>query len=42
VTLAHPNTILALSPGPSTPQQAGNMLPLIQRLKQKVRMIGIV
>ncbi|AWB53851.1 aminodeoxychorismate/anthranilate synthase component II [Pasteurella multocida] len=41
VTLAQPDTILALSPGPSTPQQAGNMLPLIQRLKQKVRMIGI-
>ncbi|WP_424410343.1 aminodeoxychorismate/anthranilate synthase component II [Pasteurella sp. PK-2025] len=39
--LNQPNTILALSPGPGNPQQAGNMLPLIQRLKEKVPMIGI-
>lgn len=41
LALAQPNTILALSPGPGNPQQAGNMLPLIQRLKGKVPMIGI-
>ncbi len=39
--LAQPDTILALSPGPGTPAEAGNMLPLIQRLKHKVPMIGI-
>lgn len=36
-----PNSILALSPGPGTPQEAGILLPLIQRLKHKVPMIGI-
>ena len=39
--LAQPDTILALSPGPGTPAEAGNMLPLIHRLKHKVPMIGI-
>ncbi|HDR1022779.1 TPA: aminodeoxychorismate/anthranilate synthase component II [Pasteurella multocida] len=39
--LKQPNMILALSPGPGNPQQAGNMLPLIQRLKDKVPIIGI-
>ncbi|MFC0308456.1 aminodeoxychorismate/anthranilate synthase component II [Gallibacterium trehalosifermentans] len=38
---AQPNTILALSPGPGNPQQAGNMLPLIQALKDHCPMIGI-
>lgn len=41
IALAQPDTILALSPGPGTPAEAGNMLPLIQRLKRKVPMIGI-
>lgn len=40
-TLSQPNTLLALSPGPGNPQQAGNMLPLIHRLKDKVPIIGI-
>lgn len=39
--LATPNTIIALSPGPGNPSQAGNMLPLIQALQGKVPMIGI-
>lgn len=38
---AQPNTILALSPGPGSPSEAGNMLPLIQALVGKVPMIGI-
>ena len=29
--LAQPDTILALSPGPGTPNEAGNMIPLIKR-----------
>lgn len=36
-----PDTILALSPGPGTPSEAGNMLPLIQALLGKVPMLGI-
>ncbi|RIY33864.1 anthranilate synthase component II [Psittacicella melopsittaci] len=36
-----PQTILALSPGPGTPAQAGNMLALIQALKDKLPIIGI-
>lgn len=39
--LAQPNTLLALSPGPGTPAQAGNLLPLIQRLKGKIAILGI-
>lgn len=33
--LSLPDCILALSPGPGDPQQAGILLPLIQRLKIK-------
>ena len=36
-----PNTVLALSPGPGTPQEAGILLPLIQRLKNTIPIIGI-
>ncbi|PVX33452.1 anthranilate synthase component II [Pasteurella langaaensis DSM 22999] len=36
-----PNHILALSPGPGTPAQAGNMLALIERVKNEVPIIGI-
>ncbi|ABR74631.1 glutamine amidotransferase [Actinobacillus succinogenes] len=36
-----PQTILALSPGPGTPAEAGNMLPLIQRVKKDIPLIGI-
>ncbi|AAU37757.1 MULTISPECIES: aminodeoxychorismate/anthranilate synthase component II [Basfia] len=36
-----PDTILALSPGPGTPAEAGNMLALIQRVKSAVPIIGI-
>ncbi|MDG2947716.1 aminodeoxychorismate/anthranilate synthase component II [Bisgaard Taxon 10/6] len=36
-----PDTILALSPGPGTPTEAGNMLPLIRRVKNSVPIIGI-
>lgn len=36
-----PNTILALSPGPGTPQEAGNMMALIQAVKNDVPIIGI-
>lgn len=39
--LAQPNTIVALSPGPGNPAEAGNLLPLIQQLKHKVAIIGI-
>ena len=35
------NHILALSPGPGTPAQAGNMLALIERVKSAVPIIGI-
>ncbi|MDA3977485.1 MULTISPECIES: aminodeoxychorismate/anthranilate synthase component II [Gallibacterium] len=38
---SQPNTILALSPGPGNPQQAGNMLPLIQAVKDRCPIIGI-
>ncbi|OOR98034.1 anthranilate synthase component II [Canicola haemoglobinophilus] len=41
VTLAEKNTILALSPGPGNPAQAGILLPLIEKLKGKVAMLGI-
>ncbi|VEH66904.1 anthranilate synthase component TrpG [Rodentibacter pneumotropicus] len=37
-----PETILALSPGPGTPTEAGILLPLIERLKDKIPIIGIV
>ena len=36
-----PNHILALSPGPGTPAEAGNMLTLIERVKNAVPIIGI-
>lgn len=36
-----PETILALSPGPGTPAEAGILLPLIERLKSHVPIIGI-
>ena len=36
-----PNTVLALSPGPGTPQEASILLPLIQRLKNTIPIIGI-
>ena len=36
-----PNTVLALSPGPGTPQEAGILLPLIQRLKNTIPILGI-
>ena len=32
---------MALSPGPGTPQEAGILLPLIQRLKNTIPIIGI-
>ncbi|TCP95385.1 anthranilate synthase component II [Cricetibacter osteomyelitidis] len=41
LALAEPNTILALSPGPGNPAEAGNLLPLIKSLADKVPMIGI-
>jgi len=34
-----PDTILALSPGPGTPAEAGILLPLIERLKNDVQAI---
>ncbi|MDU8924842.1 aminodeoxychorismate/anthranilate synthase component II [Pasteurellaceae bacterium LIM206] len=40
-TARAPDTILALSPGPGTPAQAGNMPMLIQRVKNDVPIIGI-
>ena len=36
-----PNTVLALSPEPGTPQKADILLPLIQRLKNTIPIIGI-
>ena len=36
-----PDTVLALSPGPGTPAEAGILLPLIERLKNQVPIIGI-
>ncbi|TNH08937.1 aminodeoxychorismate/anthranilate synthase component II [Testudinibacter sp. TR-2022] len=39
--LAEPDTLVALSPGPGNPSEAGNLLPLIRELKGKVPMIGI-
>ncbi|KAE9530362.1 aminodeoxychorismate/anthranilate synthase component II [Testudinibacter aquarius] len=39
--LAEPDTLVALSPGPGNPSEAGNLLPLIRELKSKVPMIGI-
>ncbi|WP_455648338.1 aminodeoxychorismate/anthranilate synthase component II [Lonepinella koalarum] len=36
-----PDSILALSPGPGTPAQAGNMLALIEKVKNQVPIIGI-
>lgn len=39
--MAQPDTILVLSPGLGTPDEAGNMIPLIKRLIRKVPMLGI-
>ncbi|AWX13311.1 anthranilate synthase component II [Mergibacter septicus] len=39
--VCQPDTLLALSPGPGTPQQAGNMMALIQAVKTQVPIIGI-
>lgn len=39
--LTTPNTVVAISPGPGTPQEAGILLPLLKRLKDKVPIIGI-
>ena len=36
-----PDTVLALSPGPGTPAEAGILLPLIERLKNQVPIVGI-
>lgn len=41
VALTTPNTILALSPGPGNPSEAGNLLPLIHHLRSAVPMLGI-
>ncbi|OOF60314.1 aminodeoxychorismate/anthranilate synthase component II [Rodentibacter pneumotropicus] len=41
IALNTPETILALSPGPGTPTEAGILLPLIERLKDKIPIIGI-
>lgn len=35
-----PDTILALSPGPGTPAEAGILLPLIERLKMMFQLSG--
>ncbi|QLB17705.1 anthranilate synthase component II [Mannheimia varigena] len=35
------NCLVALSPGPGNPAEAGNLLEIIRRLKDKVPMIGI-
>lgn len=39
--LAHSDSILVLSPGPGTPAEAGNLLPLINSLKERIPMLGI-
>ncbi|OOF80021.1 aminodeoxychorismate/anthranilate synthase component II [Rodentibacter caecimuris] len=39
--LSTPDTILALSPGPGTPEEAGVLLALIDRLKSQIPIIGI-
>lgn len=39
--LSTPDCIVALSPGPGNPQQAGNLLPIICKLQGKVPMVGI-
>lgn len=39
--LSEPQTLLVLSPGPGTPQNAGNMLPLVRTLIGKVPILGI-
>lgn len=36
-----PNRIVALSPGPGNPAEAGNLLPFIQQIKEQVPIIGI-
>lgn len=36
-----PDCLVALSPGPGTPAEAGNLLEIIRQLKGKVPMIGI-
>lgn len=36
-----PECLIALSPGPGTPAEAGNLLEIIRQLKGKVPMIGI-
>lgn len=35
------NRLLALSPGPSSPEDAGNMLPLIERVHRHTPILGI-
>ncbi|WP_434353613.1 aminodeoxychorismate/anthranilate synthase component II [Psychrobacter sp. HD31] len=39
--LDKPNTLLALSPGPGNPSEAGNLLAIIERLKDAVPILGI-
>ncbi|MDH2924386.1 anthranilate synthase component 2 [Nicoletella semolina] len=39
--LSTPDSLVALSPGPGTPQEAGNMLEIIKKLKENVPIIGI-
>lgn len=36
-----PDCIVALSPGPGNPQQAGNLLAIIEQLKTQVPLLGI-
>ena len=36
-----PECIVALSPGPGTPAEAGNLIEIIKQLKHEVPMIGI-
>lgn len=38
---AAPDCLVALSPGPGTPQQAGHLLEIIRRLAGKVPLLGI-
>ncbi len=39
--LAEPNSLLALSPGPGKPSEAGNLLAIINQLKNSVPILGI-
>lgn len=36
-----PDCLIALSPGPGTPREAGNLIEIIKQLKNEVPMIGI-